>query len=132
MKRISIFLMLSLLLFVNACTSNVGVESAQHPVAEYDSFDGNFKGKMDGNLMSVFNAANKALDQLQYYRVGEKIGETSAYTVARAKLDAEIKVRVSQDKEKVGVCIVEVKYGGGSLIKAQEIFNTMARIMRHG
>ncbi|MFI3290859.1 MAG: DUF3568 family protein [Opitutales bacterium] len=129
MKRIYIYLLLLGAMCLSACTTNVGVESSRHPVAVYTSVDGDFIGFIDGDMKSVFEATNRAIDSLSYQRTAQKVRNDSITVIARAVLDVKIVVDIKVEKPNTMKVIVNVD--GGNLMKSQELFNTITRFARN-
>ena len=98
-------------------------------MASYDNLSGGFEGKLTGNINNAFKATNIALDRdLKYFRVGQKPKDNQWYVYARAELDILIVVYLKQlPNEEVEV---KIEYGGGNLMKSQQIFNAIAKNMR--
>ncbi len=128
MKKLTLALLASVAAMFVGCTTNLGVESETHPEANYDSASGEMIGRFDGDINVVFKAANTALDQLKYYRVGQKVKPNTAKIIARGPKDAFISVAISQ--EKPGICKAVFKYGSGNLMKCQEIYNQMSKVLK--
>lgn len=129
MKKILSFALIAVSVFLGACTTHVVVDSSSHPMASYDNLSGGFEGKLAGNINNAFKATNIALDRdLKYYRVGQKPKDNQWYVYARAELDILIVVYLKQlPNEEVEV---KIEYGGGNLMKSQQIFNAIAKNMR--
>jgi len=129
MKKILSFAFAGAALLLAACTTNVVVDSAAYPMANYDDVTGAFSGKISGNINTAFKATNVALERdLKYFRVGQLPGDNSWEIYARAELDIKILVTL---KQRGGDEVeVSVEYGDGNLMKSQQIFNAIAKNMR--
>ena len=116
-------------LFVCACTTNVVVDSAAHPMGTYDNMTGSFHGKLSGNINTAFKATNIALERdMKLFRVGQIPKDNEWYVYARAELDIQIVVFLKQlPNDEVDV---KIEYGDGNLMKSQQIFNAIAKNMR--
>ena len=129
MKKILSFALVAGSAFLAACTTNVVVDSAAHPMGSYDNISGSFEGKLAGNINNAFKATNIALERdLKYFRVGQTPKDNEWYVYARAELDIRIVVNLKQlPNDEVEV---KIEYGDGNLMKSQQIFNSIAKNMR--
>ncbi len=129
MKKILSLALVSLAVFLGACTTNVVVDSAAHPMASYDNISGGFEGKLSGNINNAFKATNIALERdMKFYRVGQRARDNEWYVYARVELDVLIVVFLKQlPNDEVQV---KIEYGDGNLMKSQQIFNAIAKNMR--
>ncbi len=129
MKKILSLAFATVAVFLGACTTNVVVDSAAHPMASYDNVSGTFEGKLSGNINSAFKATNIALERdMKFYRVGQKARDNEWYVYARVELDVLVVVFLKQlPNDEVQV---KVEYGDGNLMKSQQIFNAIAKNMR--
>lgn len=129
MKHILSFAFVVAALLMCACTTNVVVDSAAHPMGLYDGLTGTFSGKLSGNINTAFKATNIALERdMKLFRVGQIPKDNEWYVYARAELDIQIVVYLKQlPNDEVSV---KIEYGDGNLMKSQQIFNAIAKNMR--
>ncbi len=119
----------SVAVLLGACTTNVVVDSAAHPMGSYDNISGTFEGKLSGNINNAFKATNIALERdMKFYRVGQKAKDNEWYVYARVELDVLVVVFLKQlPNDEVQV---KIEYGSGNLMKSQQIFNAIAKNIR--
>lgn len=129
MKKLLSLVFIAVSFFLGACTTSVVVDSSDHPMGTYDNLSGGFEGKLSGNINNAFKATNLALERdLKYYRVGQKAKDNQWYVYARVELDVLVVVYLKQlPNEEVEV---KIEYGGGNLMKSQQIFNAIAKNLR--
>lgn len=129
MKKILSLALSVVALFICACTTNVVVDSAAHPMGSYDGMTGTFKGKLSGDINTAFKATNIALERdMKLFRVGQKPKDNAWYVYARAELDIQVVVFLKQlPNDEIEV---KIEYGDGNLMKSQQIFNAIAKNVR--
>lgn len=129
MKKIVLIAFSAAAMLLGACTTNVLVDSSAYPMATYDDVSGTFSGKLATNINTAFKATNLALEKdLGYFRVGQIPGDNSWRVYARAELDYQIVISLTQVKN--NEIAVEVSYGDGNVMKSQQIFNAIAKNVR--
>jgi len=111
------------LALVAACSSEVAINSKSGDVASFkrNPVTQNLTMYKDvaGTPATAFDAACRALDALNYYRVGQNTDKTAVY--ARGPLDVYVEVDIGASKT-AGDVLVTVSNSTGSLPDSQAIF----------
>jgi hypothetical protein len=118
-RRLLRFLPLALALAAAGCATHVAVDSPASNVATYNW--GTLKGDLKGDLTSTFQATNRALDGLGYFRVGQEVGKTEIEVIARGIKDVKVTVDLTPSKID-GATTVAISVGDGNLPESQKIF----------
>ncbi len=115
-----------LTLAVAGCSSEVAVSPKGSTIASFKrnpvTQNLTMSGDLKGDAPSAFAAACRALDGLDYYRVGQNNDKTAVY--ARGPLDVYIDVEVGASKVS-GDVLVSVSMSSGNLPDTQAIFSAI-------
>ncbi|HTB62533.1 MAG TPA: hypothetical protein VK737_03000 [Opitutales bacterium] len=108
------------------CSSEVAVSPKGSTIANFKrnpvTQNLTMSGDLKGDPKSAFDAACRALDGLDYYRVGQNNDKTAVY--ARGPLDVYIEVDFGASKV-AGDVLVSVSMSSGSLPDTQAIFSAI-------
>jgi len=118
------------------CSTDVAVSPKGSTIASFkhNPLTGNMSmtGDVNGDTQTAFHAANKALDDLGYYRVGQDTSsKTEAYVYARGVKDVYVTVSITPS-QKPGQITLAVSLSSGSLPDTQAIFSAILDRLQAG
>lgn len=109
-------------LFFTGCETQVALdpETGTEQTARFQA--GYFFGMIEGELASTFRSTIQAVDEIGYYRTGERHTKTAVSIYARKVGDVKISIRIKETPEE-GQLEMRIRVGKfGNLAESQSIF----------
>ncbi len=125
LKALLVFIVSSFtILFYSGCTTPVAIDpqTGLEQTATYTA--GFFYAPVDASVSEIFRAAIREIDELGYFRTGERHGKDSIKIYARKVGDQLITVRIRQTPEAEAQSELRIRVGDlGNLAESQLIYS---------
>ncbi len=109
-------------LFITGCETQVAIDpnTGVDQTARYQA--GFFFGMVEGELADTFRTTIKTLDEMGYFRTGERHNKTNVNIYARKVGDEKIVLRLKETPEE-GILEMRIRVGNlGNLAESQTIY----------